>query len=616
MDMRKELHIVASLALLVSRLPPVLTGCGKAERDPVKTVTVPLAFSVGRASEGLETKMAESIVQLNTAASPFRGIEQPHVIPFSISNPQGGIQSEDVRGGSNISVAGITGEFSNDAQKGKFRGLVNNNNAHLYSSTVIPNHTNAVLVYGKAVDATTDENSVPLVKDGLPFKQHNGVILFSSALDNAGTGTGKAKEIRFELEPFISTDALKMQFEKWKKANIDMLNEIASTSIDNQTVKLLDPSTYGDYAQLRTAFVEFTGGGRVFSGADATVGKILTDLYKNCGIVSSTGTSPAKELAAEVINVINGYTQDMTDPTDPTVVTRPAMLAINAGTVSLLSGGAPGTFGLPDGVSTLRWKGNAFDSPAKADGTNMASVDTYCFPPALWYYINSPLKGCKKSADVLGSYVNTKSWDDILAQYTQTEVGVDTDAAVITKPLQYAVAQLRMTLDRTGFNSAADCPLTGIIIGGQRSQQFDFSPIPSGSGGKEYFLYDSQVSDAATIYTLALETLPGEDIHFALEFRNAKTTDIYGVRGCVIRPGSKFYMVGTMSYSNLSASQKEIQASVFAKDHYTTLNVSFVNQSLYYCYDLLPELRSPDLQLGISAQLTWDAATPQTVPIK
>ena len=75
-------------------------------------------------------------------------------------------------------------------------------------------------------------------------------------------------------------------------------------------------------------------------------------------------------------------------------------------------------------------------------------------------------------------------------------------------------------------------------------------------------------------------------------------------------------MVGTMSYSNLSASQKEIQASVFAKDHYTTLNVSFVNQSLYYCYDLLPELRSPDLQLGISAQLTWDAATPQTVPIK
>lgn len=620
MDMRKEHSTLLVLALLAGLLPPVFTGCGKVVLDPSNTVTVPLAMAVSRPADGLETKMAESIVQLNTTTSPFRGIQQPYMIPFAISNTdistRGGtfVLAGDLRG-AKISVPGITKDFADDAERGAFHGLVNNNNSHLYSSAVIPQHTNAVLVYAQAInDATYDDGTVP-------FKKRNGVVLHNNALDS-GTGTEVAGEILFDLEPFISSTDTQRQaeFTNWKTANINMLNAIASTSIDNQTVNLINPSSYDNDIALKTAFDAFTGVGSVFSGSDASVGYILTALYGSCKTISSTAstsTAKAKNLAAEVVDVIEGWTQDQYDPNDPGTITRAAMLSISEGKVSLLSGGAPGTFGLPDGVASLRWNSNnAFYSPTKADGVNIATIDAYCYPPALWYYANSQVMGCTKAADVLDTYVSTKSWNEILTKYTQSSITMDTYAAVIKDPLQYAVAQLQMTLSRTSTFSSTDYPLTGIIIGNQRTQQFDFTPLPSGSGGKEYFLYDSEVSDTPFIYTLTFETLAAEDVRFALEFRNNTTTDIYGVRGCKVRPGTKFYLVGTMSYTDLTPAQKAQQASVFAKDHYTNLNVSFVNMALYYCYDLLPELKAPDLQIGLDAKLSWDAATPTTVPIK
>lgn len=616
MDMRKEHSTLLVLALLAGLLPPVFTGCGKVVLDPSNTVTVPLAMAVSRPADGLETKMAESIVQLNTTTSPFRGIQQPYMIPFAISNTdistRGGtfVLAGDLRG-AKISVPGITKDFADDAERGAFHGLVNNNNSHLYSSAVIPQHTNAVLVYAQAInDATYDDGTVP-------FKKRNGVVLHNNALDS-GTGTEVAGEILFDLEPFISSTDTQRQaeFTDWKTANINMLNGIASTSLNNQAINLIDPTTYGDDALLRSAFEAYTGGGRVFSGSDASIGYILTALYGSCKTASSSATTDnAKALAAAVVSAIEAYTQPEYD-SEQTLI-RPAMISISEGKVTLLSGGAPGTFGLPDGVASLRWNSNnAFYSPTKSDGVNIATIDAYCYPPALWYYANSQVMGCTKAADVLDTYVSTKSWNEILTKYTQSSITMDTYAAVIKDPLQYAVAQLRMTLTRTSTFSSADYPLTGIIIGNQRTQQFDFTPLPSGSGGKEYFLYDSEVSDTPTIYTLTFETLAAEDVRFALEFRNNTATDLTGVRGCKIRPGTKFYLVGTMSYTDLTPTQKAQQASVFAKDHYTNLNVSFVNMALYYCYDLLPELKAPDLQIGLDAKLNWDASTPTTVPIK
>ena len=69
-----------------------------------------------------------------------------------------------------------------------------------------------------------------------------------------------------------------------------------------------------------------------------------------------------------------------------------------------------------------------------------------------------------------------------------------------------------------------------------------------------------------------------------------------------------------MAYSDLPAEQKAQQASVFAKDHITTLTVQF--EALAGAYSVLPELATPDLQLGVSAKLTWDALTPNSAELQ
>ena len=124
----------------------------------------------------------------------------------------------------------------------------------------------------------------------------------------------------------------------------------------------------------------------------------------------------------------------------------------------------------------------------------------------------------------------------------------------------------------------------------------------------------SSKTDSSPVFTLALSTRPAEDINFALEFRNDSEESFVGARDCTILPGSKFYLIGTMKYSEGKSSAAEKPAGVFVKDCYTTLNVSF--EALASSYSILPDLNAADLQFGVKAKLTWDALTPTSVVIK
>lgn len=618
------------LLLLAASLPPLLAGCGRGALDPQdeEQVCVPLALSVGRVSSP-GTKMQGSVTQTAGNAAAFRGIERIYAIPFSTPyHHRDRVIASDVRYGANLLLphTGIANTFGDDAQGGSLTGLVSNNNAHLYGNVFIRRGTSAVLVYGQAAAA-----SVPEGEGTVPFKRRNGVILPTN-LDIL-TATGTAGEISFDLESFLQDEATGTAFAAWKAANLSLLNHVAAAT--SGTCVFGFPSTYSSHAGMTALLNAFTGGGGVFSGADEVISRKLTDLYNGCYTLTVSPGVPAavQALATAVRTVIEGETELLTitgSEAAAQVATRSA---------------APGSFGLPAGTVTLRWRAESgtFHSPDKADGVNVASVSTYCYPPALWYFSNSPLLTSLSRATVNTAYTSSRAWDDITALYNGQVVMRDTEAAAVRDALQYAVALLKVNVNiKEGTSTLMDSadnpiaidnlqfPLTGIIVGGQRVQGFDFTPAGTGS---MRFLYDGDVYDGEapqawltsfstaavrTIPVLTFETGEQEDVNFALEFLNGSTSTIHGYQGCTIVPGSKFYLLGSMEWAQgtIAAGATAKQGSVLVKDHVTTLNVSFSGQSLTLCYDILPELTSPDLQMGVSAKLNWELSTPVTVPVK
>ena len=631
MDMRKELHIIVPLALMACLLSPVLTGCGKDSLAVNEKISIPVFLSVNDVSEGVGTKMLDKVVQTDNPQT-FRGIQNFYVIPFSIAKETSSnyvrevVQPDDPAFKENIQLSSKLSQYDftgTGPAKGYYSG-----------GSFINTFTNAVLVYGEA----KDESSATLTPGTVAFKQRNGVIVPNEAVTNRSDGT-KASAFAFDLEPMLSGDH-NSQFNTWKTAHLDMLNAIAGATSGTATFK--EPSTYGNDATLSAAFRAFSGEGRVFSSADLSI--ILTNLYRICSTMPSGATTLAKAVAHQICIVMDGYKTG----------NNPLLVIAGTGADTFVSMTQPANdfFGLPEGAVVFQWgemqtglSGSGFGSPDKTEGVNLAPLTDYCFPPALWYYSNGPLLGSSVGGQE-DQFKNSTTWSEIVnatsagtAVYTRGIV-LESKAALVRDPLQYAVSMLALKLngpypadtrelsDKNGKKISImeqEFPLTGIIFGGQRKQNFDFTA----SDADMRFVYDAEVYDetddtpkgwissdwpSKTIYTLAFTTREKEDIYFALEFTNNSGESFTGTQDRAILPGSKFYLIGKMDYSNLPAEQKAKQASVFAKDHITTLTVQF--ESLAGAYSVLPELATPDLQLGVSAILTWDALTPNSAELQ
>lgn len=597
------------LALAACLLQPVLTGCGKEGADSDGKVYIPLALSISSVPESVGTKMADGIVQRDGQEETyFRGIKPLYILPFYSIAPGAEVQPSNVRNGEiSLPQNEIPAQFVDDANRGSKRGLVSGINAHLYASVGVPPHSNSVLVYGQAID---DGVLGSTAKEAVIFRHHNGEIVPTNlTLDGSTAG-----ELSFNLRPCLDSNEQQTAFTDWLSGNVALLNAIANTFVS---------TTSGNYAfmnasgELKNVWAEFSGEGRVFSCADAVLGGehgLLTKLYRACADIASLSGNDDQKLAYNVCAYMNGATERLTISGSGTS----AIVTMNTS--------APYTdFGLPDGTATVRWftqQGTPrFIVPGEADGVNIGSADKYCYPPALWYYVNSPMLAYKRNATSTNPvvlYNKNTAWDTIKDAYPLPGVEKDSDAALIRDPLHYAVALLKMKLTRIGGVSATSYPLTGIIFGGQRTQQYNFTPDKT---AEERFIYDSEVSDTGDFfYSLAFESVDdpnvNRNVNFALEFRNDSGAYLYGVRECIIRPGAKFYLIGTLVYDNGTQPGGETMKSVFVKDHITSVDVTFPSAALAYCYELLPALNSPDLKVAVNAKFNWDAATPKNYQIR
>jgi hypothetical protein len=293
----------------------------------------------------------------------------------------------------------------------------------------------------------------------------------------------------------------------------------------------------------------------------------------------------------------------------------------------------PESLGLPSGCAVLRWRPTGFVIPEMDGVEGLAPMDRYCFPPSLYYYANTTIQTSDKD-NIAAGYESYSSWSRVLQDYDLgTEVTANTKSVALVNPAQIGVGMISATVqavnsrlqDNDGLVEttveAVDTNLqvTGIIVGRQYAQNYDFTPVYTDS--TEYYLYDNEIPGVyvfkpteeeaehlTPIRTLSLQTPDNMDTYFCLELKNNTGETFYGADGRVL-PGRKFYLVGKLEMPTLS-----IFDSVVVKGRIT--EVTCYIHSLAGAYNCVPDLGKPQLVVGIQTAVNWKLATPSTIMLE
>lgn len=554
----RNIWVWALSALLAGAL---LVAC---EREDVidggKSISLAISLkNVGGVPE-VQTKMTTAITQDGTG---FRGIEQVYVIPFQTGSADPVTAGIHRLGDSNVQIQNpAIGE----------NGLIANNYSHLYDFVTIPVNTNRVLAYGKAVDSgdlsTKDD------------KHKNGVLI-PSGLDNPDA----AGDISFSLEAVLEED------------DLTAINQTADKLIAalNGVVEKLQAS---DDAYIQASLYEFT-----------IENQISACSYQNLYRMEQSLLYSLQDYDGDDPDAINDVLPKLTALQD----------ARNEAGSEF-----PAAYGIPEGSIGMWWNGHRFVKILDKVNISLVPMEGYCYPPSLWYYANSQVKTSSDDS-VEDQYSNplNYTWGNILSHYKGGFVTTATRSVAVVDQMQYGVGLVEFRfrdLDvGTAANAARGCTLTGIIIGEQRAVDYSFTPISS-DPNEFQFVYDNNVrgitlggSTSQYVQSLVLPTASNETVHFALELRNDTSSTLQCQQGTVPR-GCKFYLAGELKPANgMKPEGDEIITGVFGPDHKTTVYVTVT--SLSNAYNTVPDLRTPQLELGVVAEMDWMQVDPGSLKL-
>ena len=560
-------------------LAVMMTGCESdvwllPVDDEETPVVADIAFSVARTNHAT-TRMSGTIVQ----EEGYRGIKIRQIVPFAVS------------GNGKITASDRPKRFYivDDGEK-----PVDNRPYYYYESCSIMQGVNAFLSYGRAIP----ENG----------KAVNGSLVETFPLEMA------PNDIRFSLESVSErtahTTATALADYMTAIANAQG-NSVAWKNAPNNTLKV-----------MRLNFVnqtEAASNGELLPGSAADIRAYTSALKTTLNTLTLTGDDDIaiREAIFSKIDDFNGEAWN----------------------------GFPASIGLPDGAAVIRWNNTNERFEVQLSTTELVDInglDRFAYPAELYYYGNSRIK--TSNIDKRKDSYTDREWSAVLAdyEYDNGAVSTNTTAVAIKEPLQYGVAHLKILLKRTGETladakgtnvtvGATSFPLTGIIVGGQLPVGFDFTPTtayPTYSEADMKYIYDSQVktngassneyvylsatADATKMTNiLVLQTYDHQKVPVVLEFVNNSANDFVGIDGIVYK-GTKFYLVGEVDPSEFSEDPRtEIRDRVFTQDYTTTLNMKVTG--LQKAYNVVPNLLSPRLEMGIELVPAWVATTPEEV---
>ena len=463
-------------------------------------------------------------------------------------------------------------------------------------------------------------------------KMYNGSLI--ETFPESFTTVADLESISFNLETIYKSEdyASTNGIPEGAQALADCMTAIATTSGFN---------TSTDDA-IKEIFDRFTNEGNVLPGSAASV-KVWIEKFKE----SIQSTINDVNTAEEIKEILND------------VKTAAETQITSIGTIT--SSSYPRDINLPDGAAVLRWiaVGENNETVNKfvplINTTTIANINSmarFAYPAPLYYYVSSPIMTSEEKVDLatLYSEVTTDgsktAWDKVLANanFTKTSVTDNTRAVVLTQPVQFAVAQLKVKIkayksplkDADNQNvtiGPESFPLKGIVVCDQRPVDYRFLPKEAAPGVASdagvLFIYDNQVeadcylkTQEAEVWapgcnTLVLQSLKDEDVNIILEFENNSGSSFKCLDG-IVYPGTRFYMIGRVEASLYKTPDPNVndenRGQVFTKDYITTVNMTV--SSLAKAYNVPPNLLSPNLEIGVETTPQWEGATPTVIRLE
>lgn len=584
---------IACAAMLASAV--AFTGCKGDQNAPQQNapkVTTDIALALPAQVSG-PLRMPGTTVQTNGAVDfGTNGMRNIILVPFAKA---AAVTTASERLGENISL-GSFGDAVLDRTNSK-------GHIALFEGKEVPSGTSAFLFYGESNVSGTGFNTGKL----------------------SGSFAGQPSAFAFNLLPILTNGSSDVTGDSKYTGLLAYLTTIAAAEDkESDAADYASAKKWYEYTDVMNEgyFDLFQNFASVKVLSSFGIQRMLTDLYKNLMKNAATDT-----LANNIKEAIANATYATVD---------------GSGNVTLVDGlqGFPANLNLPDGAVALafnttshEFEGNATNSAAPY-GTKLqpAQLANYVYPSSLWYYANSLIKTSEASQKEF--YVDGADWvNGILPKYNKTSVNTKTRSIAIKDTIQYAVARLDVKVKILAGESylvdnnpittgdvnhishpATGYPVSAVLVGGQKTVGFDFSPETYAGSATAMTIYDNVMTPGKSAgesnmravqsdysyanSTLVLETAKNADVYIAVEFTNNAGKDFYGADG-IVPAGGKFYLVGTLAASGATRTSNR----VFMQDYTTTANLTI--KDLKSAYNTIPDLKTPQLEIGLLVDLNW-----------
>lgn len=553
---------------------------------------------------GSNTRMSGTTVQ----ETGFRGISDIRLIPLTQTGADNVPFSTIIR-----SLDDITnGSLSTSAS------------SKVYSDVSIQTGTTNFLFYGVA--PSNSGNHI------------DGVL--TSSLDVAGTVN--TDDITFSLNEITTQNA----FEAPQTALLAQLNAVKDAA--GWSTYTAQQTTSG--VNLEALYGEYTKSDVRRGGSAEAIRLQLERLYNTVnGYATATDETSEKAIASAIQTAITGDAGLFS----PTAGDNGYTLAYkNTNTY-------PTDLGMPEGAAqvefvTAEGKFQYVNDPT-VGSANVVNMYNICYPASLFYFVSTPLKA---------SDLDNVTWPKTTTDWTaangaggtwngwDTSVSGTTRSIALVNNIQYGVARLDtkvrcktaslednaqgvlgpsvdnnfITVPQGGFN------VTGVLVGGQpASAGWDFEPAENATMDKVIYDRDLQTIKApagsygSINHTLVLDNASSnatKTVRIALELENNSGVDFYGVDG-VVANNAKFYLVAELNPQASTGVGQPTEddgdpntplSEVFKQDYTTTANLTI--SSLKNAYVTIPDLRAPQLELGLSVDLSWQTGISFDVTIE
>lgn len=575
-----------------------------------KTVKTQFALNVPYGDTG--TRMSANAAQQNRN---FRGISNMTLLPFTEEPATGKIST------SFIDLKQNTNAFESDGSDYANQGR------YIYRDVEIPIGTKHFVFYGKATGTeTTTTDPDKLFEKGYLSNNLSGTTGTTVSLDNTYFALQKINET---LDLNGATSGTDKSYRKVLKA----LQDVTGTKVTDgaTTIEWNNITTSATDMKLNHAEKLWDAFKTLKAGSANSVRITLENLKKSAGVTTL------------------GATETPTADGDGLLKTLVKNIDVALTTLLGTDNTFPADFNLPDGAIAVTYDNTSgnwkYNTPVDMNGASI-NYANITYPASLDYFVNSPAKARNDASTGLtdGIWPEKDKWTkDETGIWTGwgDEVKNTTRTIALEKAIQYGVANLELTINaktnklldnaKANGGQVADqnvdvtgdkLVMTGVLIGGQPTK-VEWNYEPKTGTTFDLTIYDKKMNGATASaeginvpvkptastpnYTLVLDNnknTSAKSIYVAVELVNKTGIDFYGADG-MIPAGGKFYLIGKLDPTDATTigdNPKNVDR-VFLKDYTTKANLTI--KDLKNAYNVIPDLRSTAISVGLAVNLEW-----------